>query len=246
MKEPFAQLGARICEALSPSRREQIVAPSFAKGSKRKQRRSFFLLETLVASSLTLIVVIGCLSVFVLMWRASIRQQDHLKQESLRWRRVSTLRWTLSRIRRECKEDPFVLEGTGPLARLVFVFDHGVHIDPKLANNDLGQLYIDEKKGLVLVTRSHPKRGVIGQEEEQASVIWPNAKSISWRFAMCQKDIANKPGAEESLQDQWAPLWRPDWPGLPAVIQASIRDEDDVETVVTAILVQDIGVITLK
>jgi hypothetical protein len=214
---------------------------------KIRFRRSFILFETLTASVLALLTIAACTSLFFFLWKTSIRQQKEMEKEGLRWRRISTLRWTLSRIKRTNKEDPFVLDGSdGKNARLIFVFDHGVHINPKLANSDLAQLYLDNKQGLVLVTRSHPKRACIGQDEEVASVIWPGVRSIQWRFAFRPKDKADKVGAEQYMQDNWSTAWRPDWKGLPAVIQVIIEDEDNVKSVVTAVVLQDIGAIALK
>jgi hypothetical protein len=228
----------------------QSSAPSSAKSSQvrrnKKQKKRFLLLEGLTASMLSVLAMMACISLFFLLWRSSTHQQNELEQEGLRWRRVSSLRWTLSRIKRPNKEDPFVVDDALSGSRLIFVFDHGVHVNPKLANWDLAQLYIDPQKGLVLVTRSHPKRSCIGQEEEEASVIWPRAKTIQWRFAIRPKDRNDKPGIEQYEQNKWVSTWRPDWPGLPAVIQAIVTDEKDVEHVITAIVLQDIGEIALK
>jgi hypothetical protein len=191
--------------------------------------------------------MLACISLFFFLWKASLLQQKDLEREALRWRRISSLRWTLSRIKRTHKEDPFILEGNdGKATRLIFVFDHGVHVNPKLANNDVAQLYVDNQKGLVLVTRSHPKRAGIEQEDEVASIIWPGVKSIQWRFALRPKDKEDKAGIEQYAQDNWTIAWRPEWPGLPAVIQAIIEDEDNNTTVVTAVILQDIDAITLK
>ena len=203
-------------------------------------------METLIASSLAILVMLSCLSLFVVLRRTSALQQAALEKEGLRWRRASTLRWILSRIQR-VETDPFVLEDRdGPGQRLLFVFDHGPHIDPQLSNEDLAQLYIDPQKGLVLVTRSHQKRGPIGQDKEETSVIWPGAKKISWRFALKTKDKVDKPGVENYLKDGWATEWRSDWTGLPAVVQAIIDDGTNNENIVTAIVVRDIGEIKLK
>ena len=210
------------------------------------RRHSFALMETLIASSLAILVMLSCLSIFVVLRRTSAFQQAALEKEGLRWRKASTLRWILSRIQR-ADADPFVLEDRdGPGQRLLFVFDHGPHIDPQLSNEDLAQLYIDPHKGLVLVTRPHQKRLLIGQDKEETSVIWPGAKKISWRFALKPKDKAEKPGIENSLKDGWAIEWRSDWTGLPAVVQATIEDEDNNQNVITAIVVRDIGEIKLK
>ena len=211
----------------------------------KKRRRSFLLIETLTASVLVLLTVLACFSFFFFVWKASIRQQADLEKESLRWRRISSLRWTLSRIHRDHKEDPFVIDTSeGKNQRLIFVFDHGVHINPRLANNDLAQLYIDPHKGLILVTRSHPKRAEIGQEEEVASIIWPGATEIKWRFALSPKDKEEKVGADFS-DDHWTTTWRADWQGLPTAIQAIITDEDGTLSVVTAVILQDIGEIRI-
>jgi hypothetical protein len=213
----------------------------------RRRRRSFVLIETLTASALTVLTMLACISLFFFLWQASLRQQKDLEREGLRWRRISSLRWTLSRVKRPHKEDPFVLEGSdGKESRLVFIFDHGVHINPKLANNDLAQLYLDKQRGLVLVTRSHPKRACIGHEDEVAAVIWPGVKSLQWRFAVRPKDRESMVGAEQYIQDNWMTTWRSDWPGLPAIIQAIVEEEDNVTTVITAVVLQDIGPITLK
>ena len=210
------------------------------------RRRSFILMETLIASSLAILVMLSCLTLFVALRRTSAFQQAALEKEGLRWRRASTLRWILSRIQR-AETDPFVLEDKdGPGQRLLFVFDHGPHIEPQLANEDLAQLYLDPHKGLVLVTRSHQKRGMIGQDKEETSVIWPGAKRISWRFALKPKDKNDKPGVENCLKDGWAAEWRSDWTGLPAVVQATIEDENNSQHVITAIVVRDIGEIKLK
>jgi hypothetical protein len=210
------------------------------------RRRSFTLIETLIASSLVVLVMVSCLSLFFVFRKTSIRQSATLEQEGLRWRRASTLRWILSRIQRQ-EKDPFVLEDRdGPGQRLLFVFDHGTHIDPQLANEDLAQLYIDPHKGLVLVTRSHQKRVGIGQEREETSVIWPGAQRITWLFALKAKDKSEKPGAENTLKDGWSTEWRSDWAGLPAVVKATIVDDKGIEHVVTAIVGRDLGVIKLK
>ena len=77
-------------------------------------------------------------------------------------------------------------------------------------------------------------------------MIWPEARMITWRFALCAKDKTDKTGIEECQQDEWVTAWRPEWAGLPAVIQAVVRDDSGSETVVTAVVVQDIGAIILK
>jgi len=210
------------------------------------RRRSFVLAETLIASSLAILVMATCLTLFVLVRKTSAYQQAALEKEGLLWRRSSSLRWVLSRILREDAKDPFVLEdGDGPAQRLLFVFDHGVHIDPQLANEDLAQLYIDPQRGLVLVTRSHQKRGGAGQNREETSVIWPGAKGITWRFALKPKDKTNRSGAENYSNEGWVMEWRADWPGLPVVIQAAVEDGDGVHEV-TALVSRDIGAIPLQ
>lgn len=210
------------------------------------RRHSFILMETLIASSLVVLVMVSCLSLFFVFRKSTIRQSAALEQEGLRWRRASALRWILSRIQRE-GNDPFVLEDRdGPGQRLLFVFDHGPHIDPQLANEDLAQLYIDPYKGLVLVTRSHQKRAGIGQEREETSVIWPGARKVTWRFALKPKDKTEKTGAENCLEKGWSTEWRADWAGLPAVAKAIIEDENNIQHEVTAIVSRDIGVIKLK
>jgi hypothetical protein len=210
------------------------------------RRRSFALMETLIALSLAVLVMVACLSLFVALRKTSAYQQAALERDGLRWRRSSTLRWILSHVQRE-KQDPFVLEDTGgPDQRLLFVFDHGTHIDPQLANEDLAQLYLDPQRGLVLVTRSHQKRRMMGQEKEETSVVWPGAKKITWRFALKPKDKKDKPGVEDCLKDGWATEWRSDWGDLPAIVQATIEDEDSDQNVVTAIVVHDIEGIKLK
>ena len=212
------------------------------------RRRSFVLAETLIASTLAIMVMVACLSLFVILRKASVCQQAALEKEGTRWRRASSLRWILSRIHRDDRDkDPFVLENRdGTDQRLLFVFDHGVHIDPQLANEDLAQLYLDPHKGLVLVTRSHKKRGKAGQDREETSVIWPGARRIIWRFAPRPADKANRAGIENVLKDGWTMEWRAEWAGLPAVIQAVVVDEEGAENEVTAIVSPDIGVITLK
>ncbi len=212
-----------------------------------KQRRSFLLIESLTAASLSVLVMLACISLFFFLWRMSSRQQRDLERESQRWRRVSSLRWMLSRIQRANPTDPFFLEGNdGASPRLIFVFDHGVHLNPKLANVDLAQLYVDPREGLVLVTRSHPSRACVGQEEERASVLWPGVKSIRWKFALRPQDKDDTIGAEQDVEDNWLTAWRQEWSGLPAVIQAVIEEEDAVETVVTAIVAKDIGAIKVR
>jgi hypothetical protein len=210
------------------------------------RRRSFILAETMIASSLAILVMLACVSLFIIVRTTSSRQQAALEKEGLRWRRTSSLRWILSRIQRD-KKDPFVLEDKdGSAQRLIFVFDHEVHIDPQLANEDLAQLYVDPQKGLVLVTRSHQKRGGAGQDREETSVLWPGARRVSWRFALKPKGKIDRTSLESYLKDGWADEWKSDWTDLPAVIQATIDDEDGVQNEVTAIVSQDIGVIMLK
>ena len=214
--------------------------------SIKTKRHPFVLTEALVASTLAILVVVACLSIFVLLWNSSTRQQAQLTADTMHWRKVTALRWTLSRIRRVPNEDPFFVEGTGQEARLVFVFDHGLHVNPKLANYDLGQLYIDKEQGLVLVTKSHPKRGAIGQEEEVATVIWPNAREIFWRFAVNPTTVSENVGMTESLDQGWTSTWKNEWTKLPAVIEATIVDDSPEPEVVTAIVARDIGPLTLK
>jgi hypothetical protein len=210
------------------------------------RRHSFALAETLIASSLAILVMLTCLSVFVIVRKTSFYQQTALERDGLRWRRTSSLRWILGRILRS-GQDPFVLEDKGGTnQRLLFVFDQGVHIDPQLANEDLSQLYVDPQKGLVLVTRSHQKRGGAGQDREETSVIWPRARRVTWRFALKPKDKTDRAGLESCLKDGWADEWKSDWTGLPAVVQAVVEDEDGVQNEVTAIVSYDIGAITLK
>ena len=212
------------------------------------RRRSFALAETLIASTLAIMVMLVCMSLFVILRKTSVYQQAALEKEGTRWRRASSLRWILSRIYRDDRDkDPFVLEDKdGADQRLLFVFDHGVHIDPQLANEDLAQLYLDPHRGLVLTTRSHKKRGKAGQDREETSVLWPGAKKITWRFALKPADKANRVGIENVLKDGWTVEWRAEWAGLPAVIQAVVVDEEGAENEITAIVSPDIGVIRLK
>lgn len=209
------------------------------------RRHSFLLMETLMASSLVVLVIGACLAIFVVLQKTSWSHAAALEKEGLQWRRTSTLRSILSRIQRE-EKDPFVLEDPdGAKQRLIFVFDHGVHIDRAMSNEDLAQLYVDPEKGLVLVTRSHPKRGVIGQEKEEASVLWPGAKRITWRFVLRKKGKDDKVGSNPGEKDAWNSSWPIEWPGLPVIIQATVQDQDG-ETIVTAIVSKDIGAITAK
>lgn len=201
------------------------------------KRHSFLFAEMVVALLVASLVLTTCVGLFVHLWRTSTYLEQRVAREGERWRRTAYLRWLLSRIQRTSAKDPFVLEDSG---RLIFTFDHGLHINPKLANQDVAQLYVDPSLGLVLVTRSHPRWASIREEKEVASVVWPGAVRVEWSFALPSEEAGSLGNSAEGVRQKggWFTAWKATWPHLPAAIQLKVYEASCAEPVILTALLE--------
>jgi len=186
-------------------------------------RRSFMLLEVLIASFLVFLVVSASLSWFIFSLKASREQSQQLLISQKRCQAVSHIRSILRRIS-HTRGAPFTVEAIGKSQALIFSYNNGVDPNPQLSNEVLAMLHVDTN-GLVLTIRSATERAAIGQETEESYVLWPGVETLSFSFLF----VNTSP--EGPTPYTWITEWQPEWTQIPTVVRLTIKEKKRTSTV---------------
>lgn len=208
------------------------------------KRHPIILVETIIAAVIACLTMAICCGALLYVIKQSKYEEHKLLKEGMTWQRISHLRTILSNIQQKKGCDPFFLEATPSGHRLIFTLDNGDHVDPQLAHEVLAMMYVDPSQGLVLVTRAHPNRESMKQQNEQISIIWPDVERVHWKFALKPQDKENKPGIDTSAT--WQTQWPKEWGGYPAAIQITIEEKNNSKPyVITGIVFHNLDEIAL-
>ena len=195
-------------------------------GPLKGKKRPFLLVETLIAFSIALLILtIGSTLIYTFVRLQNTSREQF--QEAL-YKRVLTTRY------RTILSSMHYIKGRKPLVhwnethaennRLLFTGDNGISRDPRLANEVLVLFFIDSE-GLHASFCPDPLRKDMGQFREVSYLIWPKAKTITWRF------LGKKNLSDQSFE--WTDEWSEE--ALPLVIETTIESEKGKESITTLI-----------
>lgn len=217
----------------------------------RAQRHNFTLLETLLALSLTAILL-SVTTFFFHQMDTSNRQYEKMVKESFKMRYIENrLMHVLPKTQpikerkdpaprasrsKKNNEDFFFftthhndtrLFGKGEI--LIFTFDNGMKLDKEFSNDVIGCLYLDEKKRLCLATWPAPSRWSLSLPPNmKKEILMTGVESLAFSF-FAAPDRQWKAGVEEQQNSQalkpnegWQPTWSQDYRELPSLIKIHV------------------------
>ncbi len=198
---------------------------------RHQKKRSFILLEMLIALSLTAILLTFLFSFFV----ESARIEKKLDIARMEINHRSHLQTRLQAVFSALDYDPlgFALY-TQKISRekgmsLIVVFDQGVDPEPAYSGTILGRLFIDADKNLCLATwpLDLPKNGPWRQE-----ILLPHIEDFEWEFL--GKISATEHAKKEKIRPitpthGWRTAWSKTHQEPPSIIRLTVWEEKQKE-----------------
>ena len=190
-------------------------------------KRSFLLIEAVIAFSVALII----LSVGGTLIYSFIHSQ---KQSTLQFHEALYKRALITRLRSfvgsleatKGKKPLVLYKDNGSFGdRLLFMGNNGTFRNPQLANSVLYYLFVD-KEGLKVAMRADPERKKMDQDKEAIYLVWPKATKVTFCF-FGAKNLSN-----QSLE--WSTEWNEK--EAPLAIQTSIESKEFPPVVVTSLI----------
>lgn len=208
------------------------------------RKRHFTLLEVLIATGLT-VLVLTTLTFFYQQITLLNIKVDNLQQKAFKMLYVENrLTNTLTHSVSETKDDFFFftdvdrVPGIKPeTPSLIFTFDNGVKLDYRFSNHVLARLYLNENGQLTLVKWPSPRRW---EEHElppvHKEILIDNIKDLSFAFFIpptpereIQAEEQQKGRELDSPESRgrWIPEWKREFQHLPAIVNITLTSEDD-------------------
>lgn len=192
--------------------------------SSRRKKRAVSLVETIVCLGLVA-VLLSCLS----FWYRSVSQQKaafNLLKGPLLEERYAHQR--LQRILPTAELPFFTVESD---KSLVFIFDRGPFVHPKLSGKVLGRLFFDEAgQRLCLGVWPYPQGDEPRYSPSQTTVLLDGVKDCRFAF-YSPPDLFKKPVDPEYVgkpcpHDGWQSEWLRSYATLPALVKVTVtRDK---------------------
>ena len=197
-------------------------------------KKAFTLVEVLISFSLAIIILsIGAsltLSFFRTKENSTVRFEETLQKHMRR----AQLRNILSTMVSIKGRKPLIVssEGSSKDKKLLFTRNNGIFRNPKLANNVISLLFLNDK-GLNIALHGDPSRKDMGQnEEEKVYLLWPKVSTISWEF------FGKKNLSSQALE--WSDEWKEE-ETLPLAIRATLSfDDSQTKEIITAVITESI------
>lgn len=211
----------------------------------KKIKNPITLIEVLIASLLTMIILTGLTFFFaqVMSMNATSEklQKEQFKLGFLEKRLATILPKVIS------PTDPskdfyfFTSEALNSGQSLVFTYDNGVQLSKEHSNHLLGRLFLDEGN-LVLASITSPKRWELFPNPTlQREVLLENVTSLQFEFYVPPKKdrsalVSQNPSIDLIADNQWHKSWSPDFKQLPAMIKIHIKKDiqESQETILFA------------
>lgn len=119
---------------------------------------------------------------------------------------------------------------------LVFLFQNGVLLNPDLANEALGRLYLDKQKRLSLATWPSPERweSLTANPPMHKEILLENVESLRFKFYVAPdrdrsiiksnaKQSSNTDVMEPERKGEWVDEWKREYGHLPAMMKVFIK-----------------------
>lgn len=197
--------------------------------SRERSKRSFSLVEALVAIALFSLVVGTLFGLF----RHNVRISEELntiKQNSERLRRTHfRLQYLFSKLIFK-SQDCHVFYSPSKKAKsesdagqsLIFTFDNGTDRENGFSYDVLARLYLDEEKNLSLAIWPNPKLKQSQPESIRKEVLLDGVESMSLEFWKGKLLKTNVPA--EKLE-KWLPTWDEEYKELPTLVRMTLKYE---------------------
>lgn len=200
------------------------------------KRRSFSLVECLIALSLLTIMLTGFSALFWQYSTFETTMQDKMKRYSSLQMRISRLQDLLARavydfggkysfytVQHESKYE----KGTS----LVFTFDAGVDIDPTFSNVNIGKLFLDTEGNLEFAYWPDPSLFPTDTPLMKKERLFTNVTSFSMRFFSCKVAPPSTETTKKPPQGIWLDAWDVAYNVQPQLIEITLQLEpsDDVD-----------------
>jgi hypothetical protein len=208
------------------------------------KRRSFTLLETLIAISLT-VIILGALTYFYSQVVSLQRKSDRLQVESfknryLEYRLLKVIPQTVNPDNENYFFTYTELGGgfkPGSSRALVFTFDNGIKIEKEFSNKVLGLLYLDQDGKLSLATWPSPDRwedGIVPPMKNE--ILRENVLGFKMQFFVPpdkkwegEKLPSKQLEVNPSPAGAWIDEWSDDYKQLPGMIRLEVKLRTGVE-----------------
>ena len=201
---------------------------SLGKFQKRPNKRSFSLVETIVAMALFSLVV--C-SLFTLFWH-NVRisgELNRIKQNSEKLRSAHTyLQNVFSRLILKDENHFFYSPNPNEKSRsenslgnsLVFIFNNGIDRETGFSYDVMARLYVDNNKQLALVIWPGSSLEQSKPENFRKDVLLDNIEEMKIEFWKANSSQTEFP--KEKLE-KWLDFWEKDYQDLPTVIKIYLK-----------------------
>ena len=204
----------------------------------KKTRRTFTLLELIIAMTLTLIIMSTLLYFYRDLSTIGI-ETNKLNDTHFYWQYAgSRLADIIPKtvIKDDKEEYPFYSLEDSSLTKqgsqsLIFAFDNKISLDKLFSNTVVGRLYVDKSDQLTLAY--WPPQSRWGKKDElppmKKEILKQNVESISFEFFVPpEKSVPKKAGVSTSGSEPvpkgawWTQPWQRDFNSLPAMVKMTI------------------------
>ncbi len=220
----------------------------------KKVKRSFTLLETLIAMSLT-IAILSAVLFFYRQIQELTAKSEALQRQGFEQRylenRLSTI-FPLTANAKQAKKnfyfftfsDPGGIFKANSAKSLFFSFDNRINIDKQITNLVLGELYLDPQENLCLAIWPAPSRWQEGTTPTvKKEVLLRQVDSLTFSFFVPPEN--KKPVAPISANEtirvattvvkplaegSWVTDWSQDYQFLPGLVKLEIKRKGKIET----------------
>ena len=189
------------------------------------KKRAFSLIETLVSLGLVALLLSS-----LAFWYRSITTQ---KANFIRLKGpLMEERYTHQRLQRilPTAQSPFFTSASDN--SLVFIFDRGTYVEPKLSEKVLGKLYFDQKNGcLCLGVWPLPEAEKQERSPSQNFVLLDGVSAFSFEF-YSPPDLFKKPVDPKTIgsprpREGWQETWLSAYKTIPALVKIRITRCED-------------------
>jgi type II secretory pathway pseudopilin PulG len=215
-----------------------ISLPSFLQRLlfSKKRRRGFILVEVVIAAILAAILTTAVLGLFYQCFKTSRYYEKAIEREGLQMARAIKLRSILRSIKMKDK-DPFYVIKENDSDHLFFSCFPGNRYEIGGSNELYGQLLVNGSHELIFVYSSHSSKTAVHTRGDNAVVLWPNVRKISFSFVPNSRQRMSIPGLESLEKEGSLGIWEKEWNELPAVIIATLYEQGEKEPITVSSIV---------
>lgn len=205
-------------------------------------RKTFFsLIETLIAFSLTMILITTVFGIYQYIEFTHIRLEK-MRSENLRIQYVKNrLKNVLTKIVSPNSPGSYFYTKTDESNTshkvLIFTYDRGVDIHPEFSNHVISTLHIDKENQLALTTWPSPTRWTEEKFPIQKEILLENVLQLDFSFyappvkdnktttTFAKPSESNDSSSSQPYWGEWQDEWYKEYEDIPALIKVKITRE---------------------